>query len=214
MSSQDTSESLSDNQIDNNITRFTCESNSSTIENTVSPPKSVPEEVLWVTAVPERQDGPVTNTKDTHSQTAHSDELETTSQAKSDGLDVVKDEDKGRSQDEEDRAVETDNEDGGYGSSGSSASDPMSDVDPDTRQRIGKKRLQQHAQHLAITEQRIRVLEQRLNAIEKLTPRPAEAKLENIPAKPQLNFIEWTQFKATKCRKETDERHAIDVLVV
>ncbi|KAK7449875.1 hypothetical protein Landi51_05592 [Colletotrichum acutatum] len=138
--------------------------------------------------------------------------------AQSEKLDDADDKDKRDVQDEEDSVNAADDEDDGYGSPGSSVSDPLSDPDVSYGRQIGGKRLRQHAQHLTITENRIRSLERRLAALEKLPTRPStpEVNLEDEPKpifKPQLNFVKWAQFKATMKIKEGEVRHAIDVLV-
>ena len=119
-------------------------------------------------------------------------------------------------EDNKDPGTDTEGEGDGYGSDGSSISNPVARVSTARQKEIVRKRVRQHAQHIQLTEDRIRALEGRMDVLENNPPEEQASTTstpEKIPACPHLKFVDWEEFKATKNVGSADERHAIDVLV-
>lgn len=91
-----------------------------------------------------------------------------------------------------------------------------------------KTKLMQHWRHLVLTDDRIRLLESRLDKFENKPPRPPASlpprppmspsptpKDSEVAAIPELNFVDWATFKATRTvwHVNVPPRHVIDVLL-
>lgn len=81
-----------------------------------------------------------------------------------------------------------------------------------------RKRYKQHATYMSLMEQRLQFLESKLSDLTKLSPRPASSRqptVRKIAAIPELHFLDWDAFKASKdiCYQEDQVRYAVDVLV-
>lgn len=101
--------------------------------------------------------------------------------------------------------------------SSAEAADASLRVEHARRRRILVSRFSQHSEHLRLTEDRIRVLESRLDKLENKPPlrRQNPPKPQEVAAIPELNFVDWATLKATRTIRHVNSppRHAIDVLL-
>lgn len=95
--------------------------------------------------------------------------------------------------------------------------DASSRVTRARRRSIFNKKFIQHRDHLQLTEDRILLMEKRLDKLENKPPPPRAIRPSNkrVAAVPELNFVDWATFKATRNVRYVDSepRHAIDVLL-
>ncbi|KAK3690517.1 hypothetical protein B0T22DRAFT_463752 [Podospora appendiculata] len=101
--------------------------------------------------------------------------------------------------------------DDGYSSDSSGSSIAASQIHyfPHRQTAISRRRVRQHAQHILMTEERIRTLQEQVNILMKIPPEeppppPPEPAVEEPPpaprvvAIPELHFLSWPSFKRKK----------------